>query len=213
MLKTYRTIKKDGRHEIEIKKSRFICEIRRTNSEEEADAFIDEIKEKHKDATHNCSAYIIGDQDQYQRARDDGEPSGTAGVPMLDIFKKRQLKNVCAVVTRYFGGTLLGAGGLIRAYSGAVNETINQLGVVERRLLEEIRLTTDYSSSGKIENELRQMDQLILQDIEYGQAVSFVCFMAEDKLEDFEARAMNWTAGQGQIERGQQAYIEVDQDQ
>lgn len=212
MLKHYRTIKQDGQHTIEIKKSRFICQLKRTETEEEGEAFIEAVKNDHKEATHNCSAYLIGDQDQYQRARDDGEPSGTAGVPMLDILKKRQLKNVTAVVTRYFGGTLLGSGGLVRAYSGAVNETINQLGVVERRLLQEVRVTTDYSSSGKIENELRQWEALILHDIEYGQQVSFVCYLEDDLIDQLKTQVLNYTAGQAQFQEGRQAYIEIDQD-
>lgn len=212
VLESYRTIKENGIHETEIKKSRFICNIQRTTTEKEAQDFIKEVKKIHADATHNCSAYQIGDHDEIQRAHDDGEPSGTAGVPMLEIFRKRELKNVAAVVTRYFGGKMLGAGGLIRAYSGAVNEAVNAVGVVERRLLQELRITTDYSSSGKVENELRQAD-LILQDIEYLQDVTFVCYLDLDKLDEIQSLAMDLTSGQGLVELGNKAYIEIDQDQ
>lgn len=209
MLKSYRTIKKNGIYENEIDKSRFICEMRRTETEEAAQAFINEIKVKHAAATHNCSAYQIGNNNEIQRAHDDGEPTGTAGVPMLEILRKRELKNVTAVVTRYFGGKLLGAGGLIRAYGGVVNETVNKIGVVERRLLQELRLTSDYSSSGRIENEIRQ-SAFILNDIKYLENVTFICYVEMDQVESFHSFAMNLTSGQGIVESGQQAYIEID---
>lgn len=209
MLKSYRTIKGNGIHEVEIDKSRFICEMRRTEKEEDAQAFINEIKEKHADATHNCSAYQIGENNEIQRAHDNGEPTGTAGVPMLEILRKRDLKNVTAVVTRYFGGKLLGAGGLIRAYGGVVNETINKLGVVERRLLQEMHLTSGYSSSGKIENEIRQ-SPYILDDIKYLEEVTFICYVEMNQIEEFHSFAMNLTSGQGVVESRKQAYIEID---
>lgn len=211
MLEKYRTIKENGIYEIEIDKSRFICEIRRTETEEDAQAFIQEIKKKHAQATHNCSAYQIGDHDEIQRAHDDGEPSGTAGVPMLEILKKRKLKNVATVVTRYFGGKLLGAGGLIRAYGGAVNEAINHLGVVERHLLQEICLTVDYASSGRIEHELRQSDY-ILEEIIYLQDVTFRVYVECDQVEAFKSWATNLSSGQAKLEDGEQAYIDIDQE-
>ncbi len=107
------TIKEDFIAEEEIKKSRFICHLKRVYTEEEARAFISEIKKEHHKANHNCSAFTLGDRQEIQRSSDDGEPSGTAGVPMLEILKKREITNVCAVVTRYFGGIKLGAGGLM----------------------------------------------------------------------------------------------------
>ena len=109
MLQKYRTIKEDNQHEVEIKKSRFICFLKRIETEEEAKAFIQQIKKEHWKANHNCSAFVLGDHHEIQRSSDDGEPSGTAGVPMLEVLKKNDLINVCAVVTRYFGGTKLGA--------------------------------------------------------------------------------------------------------
>src|SRR5699024_12683218 len=122
MMENYHTIKKNGLNEIEIKKSRFICHLKRVETEEEAQDFIEEIKKEHWKATHNCSAYTIGMNNEIQRAHDDSEPSGRAGVPMLAIFLRRDVKNVVAVVTRYCGGTECGAGGLIGAYGGAVND-------------------------------------------------------------------------------------------
>ena len=125
MDKSIITIKQAHSIENVISKSRFIAYIKPVSTENEAKAFIDEIKIKHKDATHNCSAYTVGPEMNIQKANDDGEPSGTAGIPMLEILKKLEIHNVCVVVTRYFGGIKLGAGGLIRAYSGAVRDAVS----------------------------------------------------------------------------------------
>ncbi len=210
MLKSYRTIQKEGTHEVEIKKSRFIAHLKRTQTEEEAIDFIQQIKEEHRDATHNCSAYQIGDHNEIQRARDDGEPSGTAGIPMLEIFKKRELQYVTAVVTRYFGGKKLGAGGLIRAYGGVVNDAVDALGVVERRLQQEIRLTVDYTLSGKLENEL-QNSKYHLADIEYTDKVTFICFADTDEVAEFKELTTGWLSAQGEYELGDERYIEIPQ--
>lgn len=211
MLESFRTIQQDGSHEIEIKKSRFIASLKRTQTVEEADAFIAAVKKEHKDATHNCSAYQIGEHNEFQKANDDGEPSGTAGVPMLEIFRKRELKNVTAVVTRYFGGIKLGAGGLIRAYGGAVNDGVNALGVVERRLLHEIRIGVDYSLSGKLEYALNESDYL-LKDTQYTDKVTFICYIETEEIEDFKGKMTNLTSGQAHFEEGERAYIEIPQD-
>ncbi len=128
-----------------LKKSRFICSLKRVETEEEARDFIAQIKKEHHQANHNCMAYTIGDHQEIQRTSDDGEPSGTAGIPMLEILKKREITNVCAVVTRYFGGIKLGAGGLIRAYGGVVNHAIDEVGCVQFVEQEEICLTLDYN--------------------------------------------------------------------
>lgn len=207
-MENYRTIRENGVHEIEIKKSRFICHLRRVKSEEEAQSFIEEIKKEHWKATHNCSAYTIGMNDEIQRAHDDGEPSGTAGVPMLEIFLKRELKNVAAVVTRYFGGTKLGAGGLIRAYGGAVNDAVNYIGVVERQLQQLIDVTVTYSQSGKVENALREANYMI-QEIVYTENITYQCVIPLENKEKFIEDVTNWTSAQAEIEIGQQAWIEI----
>lgn len=207
MLNSYRTIKEDGMHEIIIRKSRFICHLKRTKTEEEALEFIDGIKKEHWKATHNCSAYLIGERDEIQRAHDDGEPSGTAGVPMLEVLKKKELKDVTAVVTRYFGGIKLGAGGLIRAYGGAVNDAIKEIGVIERRLQQEIRLTVAYPLSGKLENSLRESDYT-LHDTEYTDKVTFVCLVDEDKTDTFKEETTEWLSAQGEYELGEKIYTE-----
>ena len=127
----FRTIKEDGQVQEEIKKSRFICHAKRVYSEEEARDFITAIKKEHYKATHNCSAFIVGERSEIKRTSDDGEPSGTAGVPMLGVLENHNLTNVCVVVTRYFGGIKLGAGGLIRAYAGSVALAVKEIGIIE----------------------------------------------------------------------------------
>ena len=151
----FRTIKQDGIVEDEIKKSRFICHIKRVTTEEEARDFITSIKKEHYKATHNCSAFIIGEKGEIKRTSDDGEPSGTAGVPMLGVLANHQLTNLCAVVTRYFGGIKLGAGGLIRAYAGSVALAIKEIGVVEIKEQVGLRLQLSYSQYQEYGNFLK----------------------------------------------------------
>lgn len=207
-MENYRTIKENGVYEIEIKKSRFITHLKRVTTEEEATTFIDEIKKEHWKATHNCSAYTLGMNDEIQRAHDDGEPSGTAGVPMLEILLKRKLKNVAVVVTRYFGGTKLGAGGLIRAYGGAVNDAVNAIGVVERQVQLLIDVTVDYSTSGNVEHSLREANYRV-QDVSYAENVTFHCVIPIEKVDKFVQDLTNWTSASAQIEIGEQAWVEM----
>lgn len=207
-MENYRTIKENTIYEIEIKKSKFICFLKRVEDEEEALEFIEEIKKEHWKATHNCSAYTIGLNDEIQRAHDDGEPSGTAGVPMLEILLKRELKNVAAVVTRYFGGIKLGAGGLIRAYGGAVKEAVDHVGVIERQLQQLMDLTVSYSQSGTVEHSLREAEYTI-QDITYAEEITFHCVVPLEKEESFREDAANWTSGEGKVEVTNKAWIEV----
>lgn len=140
----YKTIKEDGIVEEEIKKSRFICHLKRVETEEEARDYITSIKKLHHKANHSCSAFIVGKKSEIKRSSDDGEPSGTAGVPMLTVLEKQELTNVVAVVTRYFGGIKLGAGGLIRAYAGSVAGAIAEIGRVEVKRQEGLALTLTY---------------------------------------------------------------------
>lgn len=142
-------------HEIVIKKSRFITNVAPVHNAEETERFLSTIKSKYWDARHNCSALIVGRDSETQRSSDDGEPSGTAGIPMLEVLRHRQLTDVAVVVTRYFGGVLLGAGGLIRAYSGAVSETLDLVPLVHRRLLNTYSISTFYDDAGRIEFFLR----------------------------------------------------------
>ena len=151
----FKTIKEDGMAQEEIKKSRFICHVKRVYSEEEARAFITAIKKEHYKATHNCSAFIIGEKSDIKRTSDDGEPSGTAGVPMLGVLEKHNLTNLCVVVTRYFGGIKLGAGGLIRAYAGSVALAIKEIGLVEIKEQAGLRLQLSYSQYQDFANFLK----------------------------------------------------------
>lgn len=151
----FKTIKEDGMVQEEIKKSRFICHVKRVYSEEEARAFIAAIKKEHYKATHNCSAFIIGEKSDIKRTSDDGEPSGTAGVPMLGVLEKHELTNLCVVVTRYFGGIKLGAGGLIRAYAGSVALAIKEIGLVEIKEQVGLRLKLSYSQYQDFTNFLK----------------------------------------------------------
>src|SRR5690625_4540546 len=151
MLTSYLTVKNYGKHEINIQKSRFIGYVQRVETEEEAQEFIRKIQKKHHDATHNCFAYIIGENDQIQKANDDGEPSGTAGIPILEVIKRQNLKNTAVVVTRYFGGIKLGAGGLIRAYGKSTAEAIKATGIVKRQFMQGIAVKVDYSLIGQLE--------------------------------------------------------------
>ena len=151
----FKTIKEDGMVQEEIKKSRFICHVKRVYSEEEARAFIAAIKKEHYKATHNCSAFVIGEKSDIKRTSDDGEPSGTAGVPMLGVLEKHNLTNLCVVVTRYFGGIKLGAGGLIRAYAGSVALAIKEIGLVEIKEQAGLRLQLSYSQYQDFANFLK----------------------------------------------------------
>ena len=211
MLNSYYTVKNEGENEIVIQKSRFIAHVKRTPTEEEAQAFIQSIKKKHASATHNCSAYLIGEQDLIQKANDDGEPSGTAGVPMLEVLKKRKLKDTTVVVTRYFGGIKLGAGGLIRAYGQSVSEGLNATGIVERKLMTKITTQIDYTLLGKVENEIRSSNYL-LDEIAYLENVSFTVLANSGDEEFFTEWITNLTSGKCEVTIHDQSYIEVDVD-
>ena len=152
------TIAKDTRTEQIISKSRFICSLKKVKTEDEAQEFIKAVKKEFWDATHNCSAYVI--DEQHQRSSDDGEPSGTAGMPMLGVLRKQNLQQVAAVVTRYFGGIKLGAGGLVRAYAGSVSRAVEE-------------------AAGKITNLLYQQQMFTLTDADYGTRVNFTLRMPE----------------------------------
>lgn len=184
MDKSIITIKQAHSIENVISKSRFIAYIKPVLTENEAKAFIDEIKTKHKDATHNCSAYTVGPEMNIQKASDDGEPSGTAGIPMLEILKKLEIHNVCVVVTRYFGGIKLGAGGLIRAYSGTVRDVIYDIGRVELREAIPVTVTLDYDQTGKFEYELASTTFLLREQF-YTDKVSYQIDVVKNEYDTF----------------------------
>lgn len=203
------TIKQSGTYEVVIQKSKFIAHFERAETEEEAQTFIQAIKKEHWNATHNCSAYIIGERNEHQKANDDGEPSGTAGMPMLEVLRKRHLKDTVVVVTRYFGGIKLGGGGLIRAYGGTVSEGLDAIGIVERLPMQQLTLTVDYTWIGKVENELRQSSYL-LDDIIYADLVTFHVSVPVEETEEALAWLTDMTNGQGQLQTHTIRIIERD---
>ena len=173
------TIAKDIRTEQVISKSRFICSLKKVKTEEEAQEFIKAVKKEFWDATHNCSAYVI--DEQHQRSSDDGEPSGTAGMPMLGVLRKQGLQQVAAVVTRYFGGIKLGAGGLVRAYSGAVANAADVAGLAQKVKMGLYVFSCAPGEAGRITNLLYQQQLFNLADTASGTAVIFTLRMPEER--------------------------------
>ncbi|MEQ6050315.1 YigZ family protein [Lysinibacillus capsici] len=198
MRENYLTVKGYGESEIVISKSRFLTYIERAETEEDAISFIDGIKKLHHNATHNCSAYIIGEHDHIQKANDDGEPSGTAGVPMLEVLKKQGLKDTVVVVTRYFGGIKLGGGGLIRAYGKATTEGLTAAQIVERKLHHFMKVAIDYTWLGKVENEIRS-SSYSLEEIRYLEGVEIIVSVLKEEEEQFRSWITEMTNGQATI--------------
>jgi len=191
----FRTIKEDGQVQEEIKKSRFICHAKRVYSEEEARAFITAIKKEHYKATHNCSAFIIGERSEIKRTSDDGEPSGTAGVPMLGVLENHNLTNVCVVVTRYFGGIKLGAGGLIRAYAGSVALAVKEIGIVEIKEQAGIQTQMSYAQYQEYGNFLKEHNLMELET-NFTDQVDTIIFVDKEDKEDTKAALIEFFNGQ-----------------
>ena len=190
----FRTIKEDGQVQEEIKKSRFICHAKRVYSEEEARDFITAIKKEHYKATHNCSAFIIGERSEIKRTSDDGEPSGTAGVPMLGVLENHNLTNVCVVVTRYFGGIKLGAGGLIRAYAGSVALAVKEIGIVEIKEQAGIQIQMSYAQYQEYGNFLKEHNLMELQT-NFTDQVHTIIFVDKEDKEDTKAALIEFLNG------------------
>ncbi|MFC5401558.1 YigZ family protein [Cohnella soli] len=206
MLPRYSTVRRYGSQEIVIKKSRFIGHAKPVATEEEAVAFIEELKKKYWDATHNCSAYVVGERDQFQKALDDGEPSGTAGKPILEVIKHRGLKNVAVVVTRYFGGIMLGAGGLVRAYTDGAVAGIDAAEPIVNVLHREVIVDVDYTWYGKLENEVRGRGYRV-GEVAFTDRVRVVCLPEAEEAERFHEWLIDLTQGQGIIEPGEEKYF------
>ncbi|MCM3628834.1 YigZ family protein [Paenibacillus glycanilyticus] len=205
MLERYSTVREQGSREIVIKKSRFIGFAKPVETEEEAVQFIDEIKRLHRSATHNCSAYVVGERDQHQKASDDGEPSGTAGKPILEVIKHKGLKNVAVVVTRYFGGIMLGAGGLVRAYTDGAVAGIEAAGEIVQVLHREVFVDVDYTWYGKVENELHGRGTR-LGGTEFTDRVTVKCLPVVSEADAFVAWITDLTQGQAVITEGEEVY-------
>ena len=208
MTEPYLTIAKNTTYEQTIKKSRFICSIARVSSEEEAQQFITSIQAANKKATHNCFAYMIGDNDRIQRESDNGEPSGTAGIPILESLKLAKIHNVVAVVTRYFGGIKLGAGGLIRAYSNTTTEAIHQAGLVQRIKQAILKITVTYALHDPLLYYLKE-NNLEVAGEEYGVNVETSIYVNETDLEDVKEKLSNRFNDQLQITEGDQRFNEI----
>ena len=190
----YRTIKEDGQVQEEIKKSRFICHAKRVYSEEEARDFITAIKKEHYKATHNCSAFIVGELSEIKRTSDDGEPSGTAGVPMLGVLENHNLTNVCVVVTRYFGGIKLGAGGLIRAYAGSVALAVKEIGIIEIKEQAGIQIHMTYAQYQEYGNFLKE-NNLIELETNFTDQVDTMIFIDKEKKDGIKADLIEFFNG------------------
>ena len=190
---------KGGTGEIIEKKSRFIATIEVVSTPEEATDFINRVKKQYWDAKHNCSAYCIGENGEMTRCSDDGEPSGTAGRPMLEVLKGEKITNICVVVTRYFGGVLLGTGGLVRAYQGAVKEGLNACSVLKRIKGYEVIIGCDYSDLAKLQFMCKQKDYY-LGDIDYGQEVKLHVTIPGTEIESLETAVMDVTSARATIE-------------
>ncbi|MFI9201372.1 YigZ family protein [Streptomyces sp. NPDC053048] len=201
----YRTVAREGVHEIEINKSRFLCALAPAATEEEAQAFIARVRKEHPTARHHCWAYVIGAEGSVQKASDDGEPGGTAGVPMLQMLLRREMRYVVAVVTRYFGGVKLGAGGLIRAYGGVVGEALDTLETVTRRRFRLATITVDHQRAGKLENDLRATGRAV-REVSYGTGVRIEVGLPEADLVAFRSWLADATAGTALLELGGEAY-------
>lgn len=193
----YTTVTGRGLAEIIIKKSRFIAHVAPVTSEEGAWAFIEEIRTQHAEATHNCFAFKAG---TVQRMSDDGEPSGTAGRPIFDVLDKQGLSDTVIVVTRYFGGTLLGAGGLVRAYSQAAVAGVEAAGIARAIPAVDLRLRLDYALLGKVQYILQQRGALTLQT-EYGQEVLVECRVKAEQQSDLESDLADASAGRILVEK------------
>lgn len=203
------TIKQNGQHETVIKKSRFIASFARTETLAQAQDFIQKVSQKYRDANHNTYAYTIGLDNNQVKASDNGEPSGTAGVPELKALEMMKLKNITVVVTRYFGGIKLGAGGLIRAYSGAVSQGAQAIGLVKRVKQQELIFSLPYSRYDELNHYLKAQ-QIAVSDVEYGVAVTLHVYLDFAQISSFVSDMENLLAGKFDCQKGQEAYREID---
>ena len=208
MLPAYRTIKQLGETQLEINKSLFIAYACPAETEEAAINFINDIKKRHKEATHNCSAYVIGQHGQYQKADDDGEPSGTAGKPILEVINKSAIKNTVIVVTRYFGGIKLGAGGLIRAYTKAASTGLEAAIIVEKQLHTKLAIELGYHLLGAVENQLRLNNYPIRSKV-FSEVVRIVTLARKGEEEQLIQLIADSTAAQAIVKVTGEEYLDV----
>ncbi len=208
MLEPYKILWQGGTGELTEKKSRFIAQTRPVGSEEEAVSFIESVRKQYWDARHHCYAYVCGDKNQIQRCSDDGEPSQTAGRPILDVILGSKVHDICLVVTRYFGGTLLGTGGLARAYSGAAKEGLDHSLILEKCPGRLMKITTDYGGIGKIQYILAQ-SQIPVLNSQYTDKVEVSAMIPEEKVGKTVSDITEGTGGRAVIELGDEEYFAV----
>lgn len=208
-MSNYKSVHKYGRDEIIINKSKFIGTAAPVENEEQAIMFIDSIKKEFKDATHNCYAYVIGENKNIQRYSDDGEPSGTAGMPILNVINQENLVNVAVVVTRYFGGVLLGAGGLVRAYTKGCKIGLESGIIVDKNLYYDVSFGLDYTLLGKMDNELLK-NNFIVKDKIYSDCVTLKLIVKEEETEKVVALINEVTSGRAEINIGQSSYYSIE---
>lgn len=207
-MKAYSTVCGYGTGEIVEKKSRFIAEVFPVGFEDEVSAHIEKIKKEYWDARHHCWAYVIGQDPGTERMSDDGEPAGTAGKPILEVIRGRGLTDVLIVVTRYFGGTLLGTGGLVRAYTQAALEGLSHAGILRKVPGVRLKIGTDYTGLGKIQYLLAQREISILDTV-YTDRVEILTAAAADMAESLKKEITEGTSGQAVIEEDGQCWLEI----
>lgn len=205
-MSSYKTLHKFGSDEYIVEKSTFIGYAKPINTEEEAIDFVNEIKKKHKDATHNVWAYTVGENMNIQRYSDDGEPQGTAGIPTLEVIKKEDLRDVVVVVTRYFGGVKLGAGGLVRAYTKGAKIGIEAGIVIEKVKYTEVRIKIEYTQLGKIQNELMNLG-FTVKDTIYSEDVEIIVYSKVEDVQSLTERMIDITSATADVSLGDEYYL------
>lgn len=206
MTEQYKTVYEGGEGELVEKKSRFIATVRPVKTEKEANQFIEEMRKKYWDARHNCWAFILGERQEFKRCSDDGEPSQTAGKPMMDVLTGAGLTDVAVVVTRYFGGTLLGTGGLVRAYSGAVQEGLKNSTVITKYLGVKLSVTTDYNGVGKLQY-LSGQKEIPILSAEYTDKVVFTVLVESSRIQEIKKAITEATSATAQMEESDPVYF------
>lgn len=205
-MSSYKTLHKFGSDEYIVEKSTFIGYAKPINTEQEAIDFVNEIKKKHKDATHNVWAYTVGENMNIQRYSDDGEPQGTAGIPTLEVIKKEDLRDVVVVVTRYFGGIKLGAGGLVRAYTKGAKIGIEAGIVIEKVKYTEVRIKIEYTQLGKIQNEIMNLG-FTVKDTVYSEDVEIIVYSRVKDVQSLTERMIDITSGTADVSLGDEYYL------
>jgi len=205
----YKTVLTFAETELEIRKSRFINMVYHVENEEAAEAILAEIRKKHYKSTHVCWAYVLNTQPKRQKASDDGEPSGTAGKPILDVLNHRDLKDVLIVVVRYFGGIKLGTGGLIRAYGGGASDVLNHCRIIKKQFSDQLEIVIHYPSYGGFSNGLMEKEIFPVSE-DFGENVTLNFQIATEQTKDFLDWVEDQTNGTAQITIGAPAFVDVD---